>query len=92
MTQQFSAGVPPVVRRAASADATAPDGSEIRLLIGQDHSSLFNVFTAKSQGHLLRGGYGPIMEHSPSHPLALSYVYGIRKRHMTRLPLSLHVM
>ena len=40
MTQQFSAGVPPVVRRAASADATAPDGSEIRLLIGQDHGAL----------------------------------------------------
>lgn len=35
MVQQFSSNVPQIVRRAASPDDTAPDGSEIRLLIGR---------------------------------------------------------
>ena len=39
MAQQFSQSVPPVVRRAAGADAIAPDGSEIRLLIDQSHGA-----------------------------------------------------
>ena len=39
MAQQSSEGVPPVARHAARADATAPDGSEIRLLIGQGHGA-----------------------------------------------------
>ncbi len=40
MAQQSPEAEPPVVRRAARADATAPDGSEIRLLIGKGHGAV----------------------------------------------------
>ena len=33
----MSSSIPPIARRAAPADVTAPDGSEIRLLIDQRH-------------------------------------------------------
>lgn len=39
MNKQSSQSVPPVARRAVGADAIAPDGSEIRLLIGQGHGA-----------------------------------------------------
>ena len=40
MTQQSFQGTQPVARRAARADDTAPDGSEIRLLIGQGQGAV----------------------------------------------------
>ena len=39
MTEQPSELVPPVVRRNTIADTTAPDGSEIRLLVDQRHGA-----------------------------------------------------
>jgi len=39
MTQDPSTPTPPVGRRSLASDATAPDGSEIRLLIGQRHGA-----------------------------------------------------
>ena len=53
MTQSHSGQVPPVGRRALRPDATAPDGSEIRLLIDQRHqatrASLCEVTLAAGQ-------------------------------------------
>ena len=41
MTQDPSIPTPPVGRRSVSADTTAPDGSEIRLLIDQRHGAAY---------------------------------------------------
>lgn len=37
--QNASIAVPPIARRALQADTVAPDGSEIRLLVGQEHAA-----------------------------------------------------
>ena len=37
MTQQPTSAIPPLARRACAPDVTAPDGSEIRLLIDERH-------------------------------------------------------
>ncbi|SVB05252.1 uncharacterized protein METZ01_LOCUS158106, partial [marine metagenome] len=39
MTQENSPPVPPLGRRSQQPDATAPDGSEIRLLVDERHQA-----------------------------------------------------